>query len=384
MKTNFKKIIEVAGISAFSIIGFLLLVTIVSAYSSPTASPPGGNVTPPLNTGGTAQTKSGNLTVNALGITGAGTVLQLPSGSAFIGTSTRRWTIGASDTTIGAWLRNDGLNAVLSTNVGSLFLGFSGNAAKTIHIGNGNPGVVQVAGNAGAGRLVVSSAGNVGIRTAPNAAYGLHVGNVVARFDNNVAVGGTITASGTIMAQGAADICTATRCLNSAGGGTLGGAGSSTRVALWSNSSTLANSFMIQQTTGVNLGNIGLQFSPGANNFLAVYNGYIFAAQGYYQPGIGGERLKMIRGRVFNDALRTIVSGTGFFATSCGNGCTIINFSTNFNGLPTVVATAVQTSAGATASVMPVSNNSVTVYTANAAGVSEDREFNFIAIGVAP
>lgn len=72
-------------------------------------------------------------------------------------------TFSQSDTTNGAWIRNDGLHTVFSTNVGNIYLGFSGNLAKTIHIGNTNPGGVQIAGSAPSGSLVVSNLGNVGI-----------------------------------------------------------------------------------------------------------------------------------------------------------------------------------------------------------------------------
>lgn len=89
-----------------------------------------------------------------------------PMGLVGIGSGNSGWTIGNTDVASGAWLRNDGGNTVLSTNIGSLYLGYSGNTSKIIHIGNGNPGVVQITGSAPAGALVVNASGNVGIGTA--------------------------------------------------------------------------------------------------------------------------------------------------------------------------------------------------------------------------
>lgn len=96
-------------------------------------------------------------------------------GNAFsVSAGNSRLSLATADVAEGAWLRNDGSNSALSTNVGSLFLGFGGNAGKTIHIGNASPGVVQVTGSGTAGTLVVDGGGKVGIGTT-NPTGKLHV-----------------------------------------------------------------------------------------------------------------------------------------------------------------------------------------------------------------
>ena len=59
-----------------------------AVFTEPTSAPPGGNVESPINVGINQQTKSGNLWVNALGISGSGNVLLVsdPNGKVGIGT----------------------------------------------------------------------------------------------------------------------------------------------------------------------------------------------------------------------------------------------------------------------------------------------------------
>ncbi|HEY6272301.1 MAG TPA: glycosyl hydrolase family 28-related protein [Terriglobales bacterium] len=129
---------------------------------------------------GSAPTQS--VVVNSSGDVGVGT--NSPYGSLTVGSGGSAFTINASDVGTGAWLRNDGSNTVLSTNVGSLYLGYGGNTSKIIRIGNG-PGAVQVAGNAPVGTLVIASTtGNVGIgTTSPSAPLEV---NGAAKFDSAV------------------------------------------------------------------------------------------------------------------------------------------------------------------------------------------------------
>ena len=58
----------------------------IFAWQEPSSAPPAGNVDTPLNAGATAQTKTGNLVVNALGISGTGNALLVPNGNVGIGT----------------------------------------------------------------------------------------------------------------------------------------------------------------------------------------------------------------------------------------------------------------------------------------------------------
>jgi len=74
--------------------------------------------------------------------------------------------VGTTDPGSGAWVRNDGANMVVSTNVGSLYLGYGGNTSKTIHVGNVNPGVFTVAGNAPGNTMSIASTGVVAVTNA--------------------------------------------------------------------------------------------------------------------------------------------------------------------------------------------------------------------------
>lgn len=253
MKIFSKRVSEVILTSLVSISAFLLFVAIVGAYNAPTASPPGGNVTPPVNTGSLQQVKSGNLVVNALGISSGGLgILSLgaiatvgnisTNGDLTAGTGNSIWTIGKTDAATGAWLRNDGSNAVLSTNVGNLYLGLGGSAGKMILIGNSISAAVQITGSAPANSLVVKANGNVGIGdsapinrlTIKDPAYPLDTFYAGARdvgtygtdplyinwpnTTGDVQIGGqgeakTLTVIGRVAATG--DVCGAGRCLSS-------------------------------------------------------------------------------------------------------------------------------------------------------------------------
>lgn len=139
-------------------------------YGSPSNAATGSGIS---ITGG-SQTLADGVTVTFSGTTGGavndlfvfrvyagGTFSLGQNGTIVVGASTQQWTIGNSDAATGAWLRNDGSSTVLSTNVGSLFLGYGGNTSKTIHIGNGTSGVVQVTGSGTAGSLLIDGSGNL-------------------------------------------------------------------------------------------------------------------------------------------------------------------------------------------------------------------------------
>ncbi|MFH1759280.1 MAG: hypothetical protein ABH822_01815 [Patescibacteria group bacterium] len=61
-----KIIISLLVVTAVILTGVFTASVVVKAFSEPTASPPGNNVPAPINVGPTAQTKSGDLTVNNL------------------------------------------------------------------------------------------------------------------------------------------------------------------------------------------------------------------------------------------------------------------------------------------------------------------------------
>jgi len=69
---------------------FFIAVMVTHAWSAPTASPPGANVSAPINVSGNPQTKIGNLGIGISGLpsieawttSGWGQILQLPNGNA--------------------------------------------------------------------------------------------------------------------------------------------------------------------------------------------------------------------------------------------------------------------------------------------------------------
>jgi hypothetical protein len=95
------------------------------------------------------------------------------------------------DVGTGAWIRNDGSNLVLSTNVGGIYIGFGGNTAKTINIGNTGTGVVNITGSAPSNSVIVDASGNVtmnglcGIGVAPG--YKLQVNGMSVMYSASIA-----------------------------------------------------------------------------------------------------------------------------------------------------------------------------------------------------
>ena len=158
------------------------------------ASPPTHRLELASSTGATGGLALGDVEVfrsaaNTIQINGGGVLT--PTADAI--------TIGISDPVVGAWLRNDGFNANLSTNVGDLLLGYGGNAAKTIRIGNGVLGAVQVAGSAPAGSIVVDLTGRTTLGGVLNASQGIQVGGVLlSDASRNLSNVGSISAVGLV------------------------------------------------------------------------------------------------------------------------------------------------------------------------------------------
>lgn len=138
-----------------------------------------------------------------------------------INSNTTAFTIGITDPTSGAWIRNDGSNTVFSTNVGSLYFGYGGNTSKNLNFGNNGSSVI-ISGSAPSNSLNVISSGNVGIGT-PSPASLFSVGSTsqfqVSTSGNIVNINGVATAgigvpairaSGRFTAQTAANASIAT------------------------------------------------------------------------------------------------------------------------------------------------------------------------------
>mgnify|MGYP001575942573 CR=1 FL=1 len=102
----------------------------VFAWTEPSVAPPGGNVATPINTGSVEQIKTGNLTVNALGISASGNALLVPNGNVGIGTASPSYKLDVSGDIRAASLINTGGSVLPSsctaTNRGQQFLLQSG------------------------------------------------------------------------------------------------------------------------------------------------------------------------------------------------------------------------------------------------------------------
>ena len=78
-KTNSPKVIALTF--GVLIISFAIAFYVI-AWQEPSQAPPGGNVATPINVGSTGQIKTGNLVVNALGISGTGAnIFSMPYGA---------------------------------------------------------------------------------------------------------------------------------------------------------------------------------------------------------------------------------------------------------------------------------------------------------------
>lgn len=93
--------------------------------------------------------------------------------------------ISNGDSGTGMWIRNDGLHTVISTNVGDMYIGYSGNTSKVIRLGNAVGGF-QVYGNAPNASLVLDSSGITQIPLAGALRFG---GDMVGAESNSGLIG---------------------------------------------------------------------------------------------------------------------------------------------------------------------------------------------------
>lgn len=425
--SRFFLFVFVAASALFS--GFLFAV----AYQPPTALPPGGNVTPPVNTGGTTQTKTGVLGVQSLTATGG----IVANGSAVLGPNANQQVV---------------INPNSSNNI--LIQG-TASGAGTLRILNNNAVLLQ------------PTAGVVGIRTvSPNGSYALHVGNAQVRFDSNLFMGGSIAASGTItlgpllgsslvllpnsISNGGAVVQSQGAPLSIVGqgaparlllqptGGNVGigtaspstrlevvGAGGSNRdlivngriqtgdaggvggvwldsantgfvgnypsagtIGFWTNGVGW-NAFQIVKATG----NVGIGTSAPTQKLDVI--GYVRGSSGLC---IGGDCRnvwpsaspppppgpRIVYGGLNADGT-VRVNGSGDWNCTAGNckigtGVYQINFNTSFGQLPGAAATAHGASGGPNAVVNEGFGN-IFVYTSNSSGAADDRDISFIVTG---
>jgi hypothetical protein len=101
-------------------------------------------------------------------------------------------------------------------------------------------------------------------------------------------------------------------------------------------------------------------------------------ANGYLQPGSGGENLRILRGRIAADG--SISHGSGFTVSKSSTGIYTVIPDQMFSGIPTVTAT-VFNAAGGRVSLSANAANQFEFTTWSAQGATADRDIEFIAVG---
>ncbi len=96
-----------------TIASFVVVITVVSAWTAPTAAPPSGNVSAPVNVSGTSQVKSGGLGVGSFNVT-AGSQFNGTVNIGSLGTSKQVCLNGACIT---AWPNGGGVGDNLGNHI---------------------------------------------------------------------------------------------------------------------------------------------------------------------------------------------------------------------------------------------------------------------------
>jgi hypothetical protein len=326
LKNGTKALFAAAG----AFLAAFVAVTIASAFSGPSANPPTGN---------------GALSVSGANV-GIGT--STPIGELTVGSGASSLSISTSDVATGGWLRNDGANTVLSTNVGSIFIGYTGNSGKSINIGNGNPGAFVVTGSAPSDSMWIDSSGNVHIAGNLNASgtivgsytgttsagnissgeFGSSVGNGNFSFPASVGLGGATSPANTLDVNGNADVQSSL---------SLGTTTVSSTFPLYVNGSALIGQRSTAQCTGgISLANnfayMGLNNQVSGN--CGVGNYMLF---GFGQPGATGT---ISQGISLNEGANSMtINESAMSITGISSNVTVTNNSGyGFTFAPTIIS----------------------------------------------
>lgn len=163
IKKHFRNL---SALLAFLLGALIFGIQFAFSFTEPSSAPPQNNVPAPLNTSAVGQIKSGNLTVNGLGISGTGNALLVTDGNVGIGTV---------DPTSVLHISRD-FGGIDWLNLTGNFTGGNTFAINPFISGVSNSGfeIRDVTNNAQ--RFVITNSGNVGIgRTNPD--LKLHVQN---------------------------------------------------------------------------------------------------------------------------------------------------------------------------------------------------------------
>jgi hypothetical protein len=174
-----------------------------------------------------------------------------------------------------------------------------------------------------------------------------------AVIDTTLSVGTNLTVAGTADVTGAATV-----------GGTLGVTG-----ALTASAAATANSL------GVNVAAPAAGVIQNSGNIEA--GGYVYAPNGFKQPGTGGETLKMIRGIV--DSAGAVIEGSGFTSVRNSTGNFTITFSTAFSDIPSFFVTSLGNVN--TVRIITASSTQVNYTLTGSGGVLENNDHHVLCVG---
>jgi hypothetical protein len=176
-----------------------------------------------------------------------------------------------------------------------------------------------------------------------------------AVIDSTLALGANITVATTAAITG-----------NTTVGGTLGVTG-----ALTASAALTANAL------GVNVAAPAAGVIQNSGNIEA--GGYVYAPNGFKQPGTGGETLKMIRGII--SSAGAVLEGTGYSVVRNSLGNYTVTFSTAFSDTPSFFIEGLTvTTFGITHGIVSASTTQVN-YVLEITGVQADKEHHILAIG---